>query len=85
MTAEEMAVTMAASLGRPGITLSPLPIEAFAAKLPPPLAQLMRYMNSAGPAAIPFEANQIAELIGEPANTLAEWVTERKEAFAVVP
>eukprot|EP00037_Helgoeca_nana_P023106 m.238770 g.238770 ORF g.238770 m.238770 type:complete len:336 (-) comp26242_c0_seq4:124-1131(-) len=85
MTAEEMAVVMAASLERPGITLSPLSVEDFATKLPPPLAQLMRYMNSAGPAAIPFEANQIAELIGEPATTLAEWATERKEAFAVVP
>jgi uncharacterized protein YbjT (DUF2867 family) len=84
MTAEEMAVVMAASLERPGITLSPLSVEDFATKLPPPLAQLMRYMNCAGPAAIPFEANQIVELIGEPANTLAEWAKEHKEAFAVV-
>jgi len=40
-------------------------------------------MDRAGAGAIPFDADRIATLIGEPANTLGSWAKENQGAFAI--
>ena len=81
LTVEEMAAVFARALDRP-IRLKPVPLEAFAAKMPAPaLEELLLHMGRRGADAVPFEPRLVEELTGESAVRLEEWVRENAAAF----
>ena len=87
LTTDEMVAIFADVLGRDihlPRTDPTLDAEAFVAlaSLPPPLAQLMGYMEREGAGAIPL-SQDVRAVTGVDAVSLREWVEEHAEAFAI--
>ena len=87
LTTDEMVAIFADVLGRDihlPRTDPALDAEAFVALagLPPPLAQLMYYMEIEGAGAIPL-SQDVRAVTGVDAVSLREWVEEHAEAFAI--
>ena len=76
----DMAEIFAKALDRP-VTHTPVSVDDYTAKLPPPLTQLIQFMHEAGESAIPFSPHGVGDLTGVEAMRLEDWVREHKERF----
>lgn len=76
--------TIAKTLG--DVTGQHVPYTAMSAEnwcpgKPPPLQELLRYMEAAQASAIPFEPDVVAELLGRPPTDFRTWATEYASIF----